>query len=76
MRQNILSKSLENFVVRRVNPSLFKFQTTIFSGSLRANKSVELEKAGFRHFKVNYKYNFANPDKNPHPKRRTYVGIG
>ena len=36
--------------------------TTIFSDSWCAYKSVELEKAGFQHFKVSHKYNFVNPD--------------
>ena len=36
--------------------------TTIYSDSWRAYKTKDLEKAGFKHFNVNHKYNFVDPD--------------
>ena len=40
--------------------------STIFSDSWRAYNTIELEKAGFKHFKVNHKYNFVDPETGTH----------
>lgn len=40
--------------------------TIIYSDSWRGYKTKELENAGFNHFKVNYRYNFVDPETGTH----------